>query len=180
MIGEILEHNRKFVASRGYETFATSRFPDKKIAIVSCMDSRLTGLLPAALGLEAGDAMIIRNAGGMVSHPFGSVMRSLLIAIHELGVREILVIGHTDCGLWRADSRKAMETMRTHGVGQEKFDMANCCGIDCESWLEGFEDLDRSVQESVAVVRKHPLVPDGIAVHGFVMDSGTGELRRVS
>ena len=66
----ILEHNRRFVAEKGYERFITDKFPDKKLAIVTCMDTRLTELLLAALGLRNGDAKIIKNAGGTVLNPF--------------------------------------------------------------------------------------------------------------
>lgn len=112
MIDEILQYNRAFVKGKGYEPYITSKYPDEKIAVVSCMDTRLTELLPAALGLKNGDAKIIKNAGGVISHPFGSAMRSLLIGIYELDVREILVIGHTDCGARCTDSWKMMEKMK--------------------------------------------------------------------
>ena len=81
MIDEILKFNREFVAGKGYEKFVTNKYPDKKIAILSCMDTRLTELLPAALGVKNGDVKMIKNAGGIISHPFGSVIRSLLVAI---------------------------------------------------------------------------------------------------
>ena len=92
MIEDIILHNRKFVAERGYEPYETSKYPDKKLAILTCMDTRLTELLPAALGIRNGDAKIIKNAGGVISHPYGSAVRSLLVAILELGVEEIMVI----------------------------------------------------------------------------------------
>lgn len=99
MIKEILEYNRTFVANKEYEPYQTTKYPDKKIAIVSCMDTRLTKLLPAALGLRNGDVKIIKNAGGVITNPFDSTMRSLLVSVYELGVEEIMVIGHTDCGV---------------------------------------------------------------------------------
>jgi carbonic anhydrase len=92
MIDELLKFNREFVKSKGYERFITNKYPDKKIAIVSCMDTRLTELLPAALGIKNGDVKIIKNAGAIISHPFGSVIRSLLVAIYELGVNEVIPI----------------------------------------------------------------------------------------
>ena len=104
MIKEILEYNKQFVEEKKYEKYKTSKYPDKKIAILSCMDTRLTELLPAALGIKNGDVKIIKNAGGVVSHAFGSVVRSLLVAIFELGVEEIMVIGHTDCGVQHINS----------------------------------------------------------------------------
>ena len=83
MIQEILEYNRKFVAEDGARRFATDKYPDKKIAIVTCMDTRLVELLPAALGLRNGDVKIIKNAGATIINPFDSTMRSLLIAVYE-------------------------------------------------------------------------------------------------
>ena len=75
MIDEILAHNRDFVATRGYERYATSKYPDKRIAIVTCMDTRLVELLPAALGIRNGDVKMIKNAGGTITNPFDSTMR---------------------------------------------------------------------------------------------------------
>ncbi|MEI3183406.1 MAG: carbonic anhydrase [Lachnospiraceae bacterium] len=96
MIDQIMEYNKKFVENKGYEPFLTSKYPDKKLAILTCMDTRLIELLPAALGIKNGDAKIIKNAGGTMVHPYGSVVRSLLVGILELGVEEVMVIGHTD------------------------------------------------------------------------------------
>ena len=81
MIDNIIEYNKKFVAEKGYEKYVTDKYPDKKLAVLSCMDTRLTELLPAALGLRNGDAKIIKNAGGLVITPFDSSIRSLIVAI---------------------------------------------------------------------------------------------------
>ena len=99
MIDTILEYNREFVANREFEKFATSKYPDKRIAIVTCMDTRLVELLPAALGIKNGDVKMIKNAGGTITNPFDSTVRSLLVAVYELGVNEIMIIGHTNCGV---------------------------------------------------------------------------------
>ncbi len=69
MMDEILKYNKQFVAEKGYERFITTKYPDKKIAILSCMDTRLTELLPAALGIKNGDVKMIKNAGGIISPP---------------------------------------------------------------------------------------------------------------
>ena len=89
MIEDILKYNKQFVENKGYEKYITNKYPDKKIAILSCMDTRLTELLPAALGIKNGDVKMIKNAGGIISHPFGSVIRSLMVAIYELGVKDV-------------------------------------------------------------------------------------------
>ena len=98
MIDQIIDYNKDFVARKGYEKYLTDKYPDKKLAVLSCMDTRLTELLPAALGLKNGDAKIIKNAGGLVISAFDSAMRSLIVAIYELGVEEIMVVAHSHCG----------------------------------------------------------------------------------
>jgi len=179
MLDEILKFNSAFVEGKEYERYITSKYPDKKIAIVSCMDTRLTELLPAALGLKNGDAKFIKNAGGIISHPFGSAMRSILVGIYELDVQEVLVIGHTDCGASHIDGQKMIEKMKARGISQDNIDMAKYFGVDFDAWLCGFNDLDVSVMKSVELIRKHPLVPKEVIVNGLVIDSVTGKLRKV-
>ena len=96
-VEKMLKHNEAFVASGDYQKFRTSKYPDKKIAILTCMDTRLVELIPAALGIKNGDVKMIKNAGGMAIGPFDSTVRSLLVGIIELGVEEVMVIGHTYC-----------------------------------------------------------------------------------
>ena len=98
MIDKIIAFNKTFVAEKGYEKYLTDKYPDKKLAVLSCMDTRLTELLPAALGLKNGDAKIIKNAGGLVISAFDSAMRSIIVAIYELGVEQIMVVAHSHCG----------------------------------------------------------------------------------
>lgn len=176
MIDEMLRYNREFVDRKGYEEFVTSKFPDKKIAIVTCMDTRLTTLLPAALGLKNGDVKIIKNAGGTITNPFDSTMRSLLVAVYELGVEEIMVIGHTGCGVQGMNAAEMLHLMRERGVSQEHIDLMRHCGIDLDSWLHGFDDTESAVRETVDLISHHPLMPPDITVGGYVMDSLTGEL----
>lgn len=179
MIKEILEYNRRFVESGEYKRFETSKYPDKKIAIVTCMDTRLVELLPAAMGLKNGDVKIIKNAGGTITNPFDSTMRSLLVAVYELGVNEIMIIGHTGCGVQGMDAEEMLEEMRHRGISEEHITLMEHCGIDLKSWLHGFEDTDAAVAETVDLVSRHPLMPGGISVAGYVMDSLTGELRKI-
>lgn len=176
MIEDILKFNKKFVEEKKYEPYQTSKYPNKKVAIVTCMDTRLTELLPAALGIKNGDAKIIKNAGGVISHPFGSVVRSLLIAIYELQVSEILVIGHTDCGVQHMDSARMLEEMKRRGIPEQRIALARDFGIQLDAWLCGFEDVNVSVKSSMELLQRHPLIPDDIAIYGYVMDSLTGEL----
>lgn len=179
MIDEILKYNREFVRSGAYKKFATDKYPDKKIAIVTCMDTRLVELLPAALGFKNGDVKIIKNAGATITNPFDSTMRSLLIAVYELGVQEIMVIGHTGCGVQGMDSAEMLHLMKERGVPESNINLMKHCGIDLDSWLHGFDDTESAILETVDLVRNHPLVPDDIVVKGYIMDSTTGELRPI-
>lgn len=176
MIDEILRHNRKFVTNKEYERFLTSKYPDKKIAIVTCMDTRLVELLPAALGLRNGDVKIIKNAGGVITNPFDSTMRSLLIAVYELGVEEIMVIGHTGCGVQGMNADEMLRLMKERGVSESNITLMRHCGIDLDSWLHGFDEVEQSVSETVDLIRNHPLMTSDIRVAGYVIDSVTGEL----
>ncbi|TFU93741.1 carbonic anhydrase [Barnesiella sp. WM24] len=176
MIEEILKHNRDFVESKNYQRFVTSKFPDKKIAIVTCMDTRLIELLPAALGIRNGDVKIIKNAGGTITNPFDSTMRSLLVAVYELGVNEIMVIGHTGCGVQGMNAEEMLDLMRERGVSEEHITLMKHCGIDLAGWLHGFEETDTAVKETVDLIRNHPLMAADVRVAGYIMDSLTGEL----
>lgn len=178
MINDIKEFNRKFVENREYERFATSKYPDKKIAIVTCMDTRLIELLPAALGFRNGDVKIIKNAGATIINPFDSTMRSLLIAVYELGVNEIMVIGHTGCGVQGMDANEMLHIMKERGVSEEHIRLMEHCGINLKEWLHGFDDTEEAVRDTVDLIANHPLMPpEGVNVQGFVMDSYTGALQ---
>lgn len=176
-IKEILAYNKKFVEERKYEAFKTNKYPDRKIAILACMDTRLIELLPAALGIKNGDVKMIKNAGALVTHPFGSVMKSFIVAIYELGVEDILVIAHKGCGM--EDMKCIKDNMINKGVKLETLDMIRSCGIDIDAWLDGFSCTEEAVMQTVAKIKGHPLIPDYVGVYGFVMDSETGELEEV-
>ena len=180
MINEILKFNREIVAEKGYEPYLTDKYPDKKIAIVSCMDTRLTKLLPAALGLRNGDVKIIKNAGGVITNPFDSTMRSLLVGVYELGVEEIMIVGHTDCGVQGMDGEEMLHLMRRRGIDDEHISLMKHCGIDLEKWLHGFDNVNEAVRETVDLVRNHPLMPADVTVRGYIMDSTTGGLSEVA
>ncbi len=178
-IEEILRHNAAFVEGKGYEPFITPKYPRKKLAVVSCMDTRLTELLPAALGLRNGDAKIIKNAGALVMSPYDSAMRSLLVAVYELGVEDIMIVAHTGCGACDMSGEEMTHLMRERGISEEALKKVKKQGVDLNEWLEGFHDTEASVRRTVAAVREHPLLPAGINVYGFIIDTTTGRLTPV-
>ncbi len=176
MIHELIKFNENFVAEKKYESFLSDKFPDKKIAILSCMDTRLTELLPAALGFKNGDVKIIKNAGAIISSPFGSAMRSLIVAIYDLNVTEIIIVGHYDCGMQSLDSDTIVEKMKDRGISEERINLVKSCGIDFERWLHGFESIEESVRATVELVRTHPLIPADVNIYGLIMDPFTGKV----
>ena len=175
-IDQIVAFNREFVASKGYEKHLTDKYPSKKLAVLSCMDTRLSVLLQEALGLKNGDAKIIKNAGAVIPSPWDSAMRSLIVAVYELGVTEIMVVAHTTCGACHMSFGHFKEEMLHRGIPEAELTRTD---VDLDVWLEGFHDTERSVRNTVAAVVKHPLMPSDVTVRGFIIDSATGELAEV-
>ena len=137
--------------------------PGKATAVVACMDARLNPY--GLLGLQEGDAHVIRNAGGVVSD---DVIRSLTISQRLLGTREVIVIHHTDCGMltFKDDDVKAQIEADT--------------GIRPAFALEAFADPARDVRQSIARIKASPFVPSKGAIRGFVYEVESGRLREVS
>lgn len=180
LLNDILTYNENFVSEKKYEPFITTKYPDKRVVILSCMDTRLVELLPKALNLRNGDVKIVKSAGAIVNHPFGGIMRSLLVAVYELQADEIYIIGHYDCGMSLIDPDHIFGIMKERGISEETISMLEYSGIDLKNWMRGFGDVSTSVLKSVDVVRNHPLMAKDIPVHGLVIDPSTGRLDLVS
>lgn len=178
MIEEILKYNAQFVANKEYENYATSGQPNRKIAVLSCMDTRLTELLPKAMGLKNGDAKFIKVAGGTMLSLYDSVMRSLLVAVYELECKEIMVVHHSDCGLCRMKAQHFIDLMKEKGISDESLQEA-AKYVSIERFLSGFDDVEEDVKLTVDTIKHHPLMPHGFTVRGFIIDSHTGKLSEV-
>lgn len=176
---KILEHNREFVDSKEYDHLCTDKYPNKELAILTCMDARIVELLPKAMGIRNGDAKIIKNAGALISHPWGAVMRSLLVAALEFNVKEIMVVGHTDCGMRGFDPEHLLGKARKFGITDGTITTLRNAGIDLDGWLRGFDNVGDSVRYTVDQIRNHPLMPGRVAVHGLVIHPTTGKLHTV-
>lgn len=176
LLDRILKHNQEFVHDEEYKRFQTDKFPKKKLVILSCMDTRLVELLPKAMNISNGEVKMIKTAGALVSHPFGSIMRSILVSVYELRAEEVCVIGHHDCGMASLKSDQMLQKMRMRGVSQEELKLLRYAGVDFERFLRGFDCVEESVKHSVTVIRDHALIPKDIVVHGLVIDPKTGKL----
>jgi carbonic anhydrase len=158
---ELLASNEAYAAS--FDKGDLPLPPARKIAIVACMDARLNPY--GALGLQEGDAHVIRNAGGVVTD---DEIRSLAISQRLLGTEEIVLIHHTDCG------------MLTFTDDAFKQSILEETGIKPEWAAESFDDLDTDVRQSIARIKASPFIPRTDNVRGFVYDVKTGRLREVA
>jgi carbonic anhydrase len=159
-IDELLANNRAFADSLPAAHLDVR--PRRKLAIVTCMDSRLDVF--AALGLKDGEAHILRNAGGVITD---DVIRSLAVSQRRLGTREVMLIHHTDCG---------MLTLTDDGFRAE---LLQATGVAPAFAIESFADLDSDVRQSILRVRRSAFVPHRDVVRGFIYDVDSHRLREV-
>ena len=179
LLEEILKANEDFVNNQEYKAYATDKTPNKKAVFLTCMDTRLSELATKAFGLKNGDIKQLKNAGAVVSHPYGSTMRSILVAVYALGVDEVFIMGHPDCGFGALKPQPVMEEMKKRGISDDTFNTLEHSGIDVSDWLKGFDSVEESVKETVNNVKNHPLLAKSIPVHGLIMDPETGKAELV-
>jgi carbonic anhydrase len=158
---ELLQNNERYAES--FEKGNLPLPPAKGVAVVACMDARLD--VHKILGLEEGDAHIIRNAGGVITD---DEIRSLAISQRLLGTREIILIHHTDCG------------MLTFSEDEVKREIQEEVGMKPHFSLESFSDLEEDVRQSIRRIQASPFIPHKDSVRGFVYEVETGRLREVS
>ena len=158
---DLLENNKSFVQS--FDKGDLPLPPARKIAIVACMDARLNPY--PILGLELGDAHVIRNAGGVITD---DEIRSLAISQHLLGTEEIMLIHHTDCGMLTFNDQEFARKLEGETGQRPQWD------------ARSFGDLDQDVRDSIKRIKDSPFIPRTDSVRGFVYAVETGELREVS
>ena len=170
---ELLEGNARFVKEAWDPSESVLAAPPAKaLAIVACMDTRYN--VEKVLGLQHGDAKIIRNAGNRVDD---STLRSLVVAVHLLGVKHIAVMGHTKCGMTlvgRGEFRIA------HSIAERtSVPLHETMRPEFQRWLGGIREPEKHVHESVALLRGHPYIPDDVEIIGLLYDNDDGSVREV-
>ena len=173
---DMLDFNKNFVENKSYEIYKTDTYPNKKMVIFTCMESRLLELLHRALDLENGDVKMVKNAGAIIRKPFDSITKSILVAVYKLKAEEVVVIGHHDCGMSNVDTDALKKSMVDRGISQDRLDTLEHSGIDLDYEFHGFNTVEESVTQSVSIIRNHPLLPKEIKVHGLVIDPETGKV----
>ncbi len=162
VIDEVVAANQLF--ARDFSPQELPVKPARKLAVIACMDYRIN--IPLVLGLNNGDANIIRNAGGLVTE---DVLRSLLISTHLLGVKEVMIINHTECGMTKFKDEELMAELQSH---------SGTATVSPGAFY-AFTDLECNVQRQVQRVKSHPWIPPDLLVRGFIYDVNTGFLREV-
>jgi len=150
-----------------------SKLPQKQVAIITCMDTRLVNFLEPALGLARGDAKVIKTAGNSVTGVFDGTIRSLMVCIYELGVKEILVIGHHECGMAKTTSQSLTNAMLSRGVPKEAIHMV---AKELREWADEFHHPEQNVRDTVEAIRLNPLIPSDVPTHGLIFHPRTGKL----
>jgi len=171
LLDTILEANRKFVKPGAFPPLPKN--PKKQFAIFTCMDTRLVDFLEPAMGIKRGDAKVIKNAGNTIIDPKGGVIRSLVAAVFLLGVEEILVIGHRDCGMANLDPVSLQNDMIARGVDAEAI---NSLVPDLAQWMGAFSCPEENVADVVKTIRESPLIPKDVPVHGLIFCPNDGHL----
>ena len=168
LLDEVLDSNKEFV--KEFDKVDISNIPKKELVIVSCMDARLTnGFLEQAMGIDRGDAKIIKNAGNNVIDR--DVIRSIAAAVFSLGAKEVMLVGHTDCGMSKVDMSELKSVMMEKGISSEEIDK-----VDLIDWIGAIETEESNVIGGVEKIKSSPLIPDDIPVHGLIIDPITGKI----
>ncbi len=170
LLDDVLANNARFV-QKPHRTL--TGMPAKNVVIFTCMDTRLVDFLEPAMGVERGDATVIKNAGITVLNPIGSVIRSLAVAIYAQHCDEIFVIGHLDCGMTHLDLDSIRQRMVTRGVPETVIESLQPSLGD---WFGGFPDADEHARDVAHQLRDNPLIPTDVPVHCLMFDPASGEL----
>lgn len=176
-LDQLLAANRGFMENLPAEFAGPTQLsskPNRRLAIFTCMDTRLVSFLEPALGIRRGEAKVIKNAGNSITASFDSTIRSLIVAIFELDVKEILVIGHLNCGMAESNSHELMKRMIDRGIHPAAIKVVE---DELEKWLDQFHHPEDNVEKVTARIRSSPFIPRDIPVHGLIFDPHTGEIR---
>jgi len=172
MLESILSANKEFVRPGKFPPLPKN--PRKQFAVFTCMDTRLVDFLEPAMGVRRGDAKVIKNAGNTLVDPFqGGVIRSLVAAVFMLGVEEIFVIGHEDCGMAAVAPEQLKADMIARGVAAESIERLV---PDLAQWLGAFTCPRENVEDVVGKVRLNPLIPKDVPIHGLIFCPNDGRL----
>ncbi|KPU26724.1 hypothetical protein TR13x_08625 [Caloranaerobacter sp. TR13] len=173
ILEKILEDNKKYVRAkreRGQDKPISSH-AQKEVLIFTCMDTRLVGLVEEAMGFKRGEVKVLKNAGNSIRDNCDDVIRSISLGTIMMGLKEVFVVGHKDCGMVKQSLEDIKRKMLERGIPREAID-----SVDFANWTGIIEDEKENVIKVVKKIKSSPFIPKDVKVHGFLIDPNSGEL----
>ena len=171
ILDEILQNNQGYLKKHINQESAPS-LPTKRLAVLTCVDVRMQGVLEEAMGLKRGDAVVIRTAGNNLNY---GEMRSVITAIYKYDIKTLLVVGHEDCGMSKCEDNRLQNIMLQRGIKKEALAEYD----NLEMWLGCFRDVRENVTFTVQRLSSYSLTPPDLEVKGIYFSLTTGELEPV-
>jgi len=176
MLDEILNHNKNYVEKRkkqgpGKEI---SGHAQKEAMIFTCMDTRLVGLVEDAMGFQRGQVKVLKNAGNTIIKNCSDVLRSIALGVLVMGIREVFVVGHKDCGMKRLTASQIENAMRERGIDENVI-----ASINLEEWSGIISDETENIRKAVKAIKSYEFIPEDVGVHGLLIDPYSGQLELV-
>ena len=177
MLSSILEHNKSFVEERkaaGLD-IPISGHAQQNAMVFTCMDTRLVDLVEPAMGFKRGDVKILKNAGNIIRDRCSDIIRCIAVCTILMGLSEVYVVGHKDCGMAKLTVEEVRTKMISRGISEEVLDT-----IDVGRWIGIVKDERENVLDVVRKIKESPFIPKDISIYGLLLDPNSGELEVIS
>ncbi|WP_425449434.1 beta-class carbonic anhydrase [Dethiothermospora halolimnae] len=173
LLDRVLEKNKSYVKNRkekGREEYLSSH-AKKEALILTCMDTRLVGVLEEAMGFKRGEVKVLKNAGNTIRDNCSDVIRSISLGTIMMGLKEVFVVGHRDCGMTKENIEDIKKAMLDRGIEEQAINK-----IDLLKWTGIIDDEKENVIYTVDKIKKSPFIPTDIKVHGLLIDTNSLEI----
>ncbi|AHM55749.1 putative carbonic anhydrase YvdA [Peptoclostridium acidaminophilum DSM 3953] len=177
MLEKVLEANRGFVEAvkNGKTQSIVDSKAQRKALIFTCIDTRLVNFLEKAMGFKRGDVKVIKNPGNVIREDCGDVIRSIAVAALMMGIEEVYVVGHLDCGMKKQTAEEIAKMMIQRGIDPEIVK-----NTDIKKWAGIIDDEEENVRDAVEKIKNSPYMPKDVKIYGLLMCPDTGELKVIS
>ena len=177
MLEKILIHNKRFVEERKAkgEDKPISSHAQQEVMVFTCMDTRLVGLLEEAMGFKRGDIKILKNAGNVIREGCEDIIRCISIGTILMGIKEVYIVGHKDCGMKKQTAEFFKNKMIEKGIDEELVK-----DLDIENWAGFIKDEKENIIEGVKKIKNSPYIPKDVKIIGLLMDPNSGEIEIIS
>jgi len=177
MLEQILSHNKEFVKKRKEEgeNVIISGHAQKEVMIFTCMDTRLVELVEQAMGFKRGEVKVIKNAGNTIREGCDDVIRCISLGTLMMGIKEVYVVGHKDCGMKKLKPEDIKVAMEQRGISQDAID-----AVDIKKWSGIIKDERVNIICTVECLRNSKYIPDDVIINGLIIDPYSGEIEVIA